>query len=339
MLPDTLEGSIHDLTQNILADYTAGRPIDRIEPFNQPDRDVIIALIGKLRRIVFPGYFRDPAYHVYSAAHSLSALIEDTAYLLQKQIAIALRCGSSVTQEAAADIDRQAQEMTVRFLEKIPDVRALLATDLQAFYDGDPAATSLDEIIIAYPGLLAITVNRLAHELFLLKVPLIPRIMTEYAHGRTGIDIHPGATIGKYFFIDHGTGIVVHQTLVGLKVESRAVHLRTAGIQCAQHGALARVGCGQCFQRGDRCAQRFPREGQTLDRRQTDAQPGKTAGACVDTVQVNICTGHAAHLQAGVDHGHQGLAVGHACVQIHLVQQAVVLQKSHTGRLARRIHG
>ena len=106
MLPDTLEGSIHDLTQNILADYTAGRPIDRIEPFNQPDRDVIIALIGKLRRIVFPGYFRDPAYHVYSAAHSLSALIEDTAYLLQKQIAIALRCGSSVTQEAAADIDR-----------------------------------------------------------------------------------------------------------------------------------------------------------------------------------------------------------------------------------------
>ena len=214
MTPDTLEGSIHRLTQNILTDYTAGRPIDRIEPFNQPDRDVIIALIGKLRRIVFPGYFRDPAYHVYSAAHSLSALIEDTAYLLQKQIAIALRCGSSVTQEAAADIDRQAQEMTIRFLEKIPDVRALLATDLQAFYDGDPAATSLDEIIIAYPGLLAITVNRLAHELFLLKVPLIPRIMTEYAHGRTGIDIHPGATIGKYFFIDHGTGIVVGETTV-----------------------------------------------------------------------------------------------------------------------------
>ena len=153
---------------------------------------MIIALIGKLRRIVFPGYFRDPAYHVYSAAHSLSALIEDTAYLLQKQIAIALRCGSSVTQEAAADIDRQAQEMTIRF-SKIPDVRALLATDLQAFYDGDPAATSLDEIIIAYPGLLAITVNRLAHELFLLKVPLIPRIMTEFvASAARAMDIHRG---------------------------------------------------------------------------------------------------------------------------------------------------
>ena len=125
---------------------------------------------------------------------------------------------------------------------------------------------------------------------------------------------------------------------MGGKVERGTVYLRTAGIQCTQHGALARVGCGQCFQRGDRCAQRFPREGQTLDRRQTDAQPGKTAGACVDTVQVNICTGHAAHLQAGVDHGHQRFAVGHACVQIHLVQQAVILQKSHTSRFARCIH-
>ena len=128
MTPDTLEGSIHDLTQNILADYTAGRPIDRIEPFNQPDRDVIIALIGKLRRIVFPGYFRDPAYHVYSAAHSLSALIEDTAYLLQKQIAIALRCGSSVTQEAAADIDRQAEEMFSRLVKQMAEAEGVTET-------------------------------------------------------------------------------------------------------------------------------------------------------------------------------------------------------------------
>ena len=224
MLPDTLEGSIHRLTQNILADYTAGRPIDRIEPFNQPDRDVIIALIGKLRRIVFPGYFRDPAYHVYSAAHSLSALIEDTAYLLQKQIAIALRCGSSVTQEAAADIDRQAQEMTVRFLEKIPDVRALLATDLQAFYDGDPAATSLDEIIIAYPGLLAITVNRLAHELFLLKVPLIPRIMTEYAHGRTGIVVGETTIIGDSVKLYQGVTLGALSTRGGQSLRGHRRH-------------------------------------------------------------------------------------------------------------------
>lgn len=214
-MPDTLlASSISRLTKEILGDYSLSRPIDRIEPFNQPDHDVIISLIAKLRRIVFPGYFRDTTYRVFDPEHSLSALIEDTAYHLQKQIAIALRCGISVTEEAAADIDRQAQEMTVAFLSRIPHVRALLSTDLQAFYDGDPAATSLDEIIIAYPGLLAITVNRLAHELFLLRVPLIPRIMTEYAHSCTGIDIHPGATIGEYFFIDHGTGIVVGETTV-----------------------------------------------------------------------------------------------------------------------------
>lgn len=214
-MPDTLlASSISRLTKEILGDYSLSRPIDRIEPFNQPDHDVIISLIAKLRRIVFPGYFRDTTYRVFDPEHSLSALIEDTAYHLQKQIAIALRCGISVTEEAAADIDRQAQEMTVAFLSRIPHVRALLSTDLQAFYDGDPAATSLDEIIIAYPGLLAITVNRLAHELFLLRVPLIPRIMTEYAHSHTGIDIHPGATIGEYFFIDHGTGIVVGETTV-----------------------------------------------------------------------------------------------------------------------------
>lgn len=214
-MPDTLlASSISRLTKEILGDYSLSRPVDRIEPFNQPDHDVIISLIAKLRRIVFPGYFRDTTYRVFDPEHSLSALIEDTAYHLQKQIAIALRCGISVTEEAAADIDRQAQEMTVAFLSRIPHVRALLSTDLQAFYDGDPAATSLDEIIIAYPGLLAITVNRLAHELFLLRVPLIPRIMTEYAHSCTGIDIHPGATIGEYFFIDHGTGIVVGETTV-----------------------------------------------------------------------------------------------------------------------------
>ena len=121
-----------------------------------------------------------------------------------------------MTQEAAADIDRQAQEMTVRFLEKIPDVRALLATDLQAFYDGDPAATSLDEIIIAYPGLLAITVNRLAHELFLLKVPLIPRIMTEYAHGRQSLRGHRRhPTIGDRVTIYSGASVLGGDTVIG----------------------------------------------------------------------------------------------------------------------------
>ncbi len=210
----TIEGSIARLTATLLADYSQGRHIDRIEPFSQPDRDVIVTILNKLKRLLFPGYFRDPSYRVYSMHHSLCALMEDVAYHLGKQIAIALRCGASVDAEKAEELDAQAQELTVQFLERLPEVRALLETDLEAAFDGDPAATSMDEIIIAYPGLQAIMVNRIAHVLFELKVPLIPRIMTEQAHSRTGIDIHPGATIGRYFFIDHGTGIVIGETTV-----------------------------------------------------------------------------------------------------------------------------
>lgn len=210
----TIDASIATLTDALLTDYAKGRAIDRIEPFSQPDREVIIALIGKLKRLLFPGYFRDPSYRVYSMQHSLAVLMEDVAYHLGQQISIALRLGETVDNARARELDTQAQELTVQFLERLPEVRALLQTDLEAFFDGDPAATSLDEIIIAYPGLQAIMINRLAHVLFELKVPLIPRIMTEHAHSRTGIDIHPGATIGRYFFIDHGTGIVIGETTV-----------------------------------------------------------------------------------------------------------------------------
>ncbi|MBQ3155557.1 MAG: serine acetyltransferase [Clostridia bacterium] len=210
----TIEGSISTLTDALLSDYESGRDIDRIEPFSQPDREVIISLINKLKRLLFPGYFRDPSYRVYAMQHSLAVLMEDVAYHLGQQIAIALRLGETVDAARARALDEQAQELTVQFLERLPEVRALLQTDLEAAFDGDPAATSLDEIIIAYPGLQAITINRLAHVLFKLGVPLIPRIMTEHAHSRTGIDIHPGATIGRYFFIDHGTGIVIGETTV-----------------------------------------------------------------------------------------------------------------------------
>ena len=136
-------------------------------------------------------------------------MVEDVAFHLTRQIAIALRgdgCGE--------DAEQKAQRITGDFLAALPEIRSLAQTDLQAAYDGDPAATGYAEVIIAYPGFYAITINRLAHALFLLEVPLIPRIMTEYAHSRTGIDIHPGAQIGRYFFIDHGTGIVVGETTV-----------------------------------------------------------------------------------------------------------------------------
>jgi len=205
------EMRIQALTDRILADYGNERVIDRLEMFTQPDRRVIEALIEKLFRLVFPGYYRDYTYRIYNPKNNLSALIEDIAFHLNRQIGIALR-GSG--QNCEGGIDRAAEDLTAAFLEKLPEIRAFVETDLQAAYDGDPAASDKAEVIIAYPGLYAITVYRLAHVLYQLEVPLIPRIMTEYAHSRTGIDIHPGARIGRYFFIDHGTGIVVGETTV-----------------------------------------------------------------------------------------------------------------------------
>lgn len=204
------EEKIESVVDNILQDYARNRDIDKLELFRKPDKDVVIDIIEKLRRIVFPGYFKEKNYRMYNAKHNLSMLIEDVMFNLNRQIALVFQSGG----ESETDAQAHAEEICVEFFGQIPTVRAMVQTDLQAAYDGDPAATDMAEIIFAYPGLFAITVYRLAHVLYTLKVPMLPRIMTEYAHSITGIDIHPGATIGKFFFIDHGTGIVVGETTV-----------------------------------------------------------------------------------------------------------------------------
>ena len=208
---EPLARRIQTLSDRILVDYGNNRVIDRLEMFTQPDRQVIEELIGKLFRLVFPGYYRDYSYHIFNPEVHLASLIEEVAYLMIREIGIALRGSSQVPEEEAS---KRAEDITAAFLEKLPEIRAYVEMDLQAAYDGDPAASSKEEVIVAYPGLYAITVNRLAHVLYQLEVPLIPRIMTEYAHSKTGIDIHPGAQIGRWFFIDHGTGIVVGETTV-----------------------------------------------------------------------------------------------------------------------------
>lgn len=204
------EEKIESVVDKILADYSGDRDIDKIELYRKPDKDVVIDIIEKLRRIVFPGYFKDKNYRMYNAKNNLSMLIEDVLFNLNRQIALVFQSGGELEESAQA----HAQDVCLAFFERIPAVRAMVQTDLEAAYEGDPAATGMAEIIFAYPGLFAITVYRLAHELYALNVPMLPRIMTEYAHSTTGIDIHPGATIGKYFFIDHGTGIVVGETTV-----------------------------------------------------------------------------------------------------------------------------
>lgn len=206
----SFEVEIQEIAGIILGDYAQDRVIDRLEMFTQPDRRAIEELITKLFRLVFPAYYRDYTYRVYNLKNNLSSLIEDIAFNLNRQITIALRDGDSPD----AEPEKTSERLTAAFLRRLPEIRAYVDTDLQAAFDGDPAATSKAEVIIAYPGLYTITVYRLAHVLYQLKVPLIPRIMTEIAHSKTGIDIHPGAQIGKYFFIDHGTGIVVGETTI-----------------------------------------------------------------------------------------------------------------------------
>lgn len=196
------EQKIEAVVDTILEDYRNGRDIDKMELFRLPDRDAVADILAKLRRLVFPGYFRDKNYRIYNAKHNLSMLVEDVMFNLNRQISLAM------------GDETQGENLCLAFLNRIPQVRAMVQTDLQAAFEGDPAAKSMDEIIFSYPGLYAITVYRLAHELHNLGVPMIPRMMTEYAHDSTGIDIHPGAQIGKYFFIDHGTGIVIGETTV-----------------------------------------------------------------------------------------------------------------------------
>lgn len=206
----TTEELVESAVSAILRDYCGGRDIDRMDCRCGADKDAVAAIIGKLRRILFPGYFRDNALNCYNEKCALSLLIEDAFFSLNRQVALAL----SGAGEAEQCAQRRAQEICLAFFDTIPRVRALVQTDLQAAFDGDPAASSKEEIILSYPGLFAIAVYRLAHELFRLGVPMIPRMMTEHAHSLTGIDIHPGAQIGKYFFIDHGTGIVIGETTI-----------------------------------------------------------------------------------------------------------------------------
>ncbi len=205
---NAIEQQIEQVVDSILRDYAIGRDIDKIDLFRHPDKEIVTDIIRKLLRIVYPGYSRDKTYRIYNAKHNLSMLIEDVMFNLNRQIRLVLQA------QGVQDAEEEAQTICLRFFEAIPHLRAVVQTDVQAAYDGDPAATGKDEVIFCYPGLFAITVYRLAHVLYTLGVPMLPRIMTEHAHSVTGIDIHPGATIGEFFFIDHGTGIVIGETTV-----------------------------------------------------------------------------------------------------------------------------
>ncbi len=201
------------LTQDIIASYGRYAETQYIGATFLPNRDVVIQLVKTMRELLFPGFFGrqnltqgDLQFHVSSMLGSIRDMLFD-------QVRRAIRHQHQRSGKGDCEnCDTTAAAITDEFLGSIPRLREVLATDAQAAFEGDPAAGSVDEIIFCYPGYLAITIYRIAHELHRLAVPLVPRIMSEYAHSLTGIDIHPGAEISDYFFIDHGTGVVIGET-------------------------------------------------------------------------------------------------------------------------------
>ena len=209
-----IEKELGNIMEGIFADYTENKFIDKVDISNQPDKKVICDILAKLQEIIFPGFFKPDTYKTYTVKSTISMLVEDVLFNLKKQIGITLKYDPVFSDSTSCETEGEAQRVAIEFLKRIPKLREYIETDVTAAFDGDPAAYNKEEIVVTYPGFYAIMVNRIAHELHLLGVPLIPRIMTEHAHSLTGIDIHPGATIGKYFFIDHGTGIVIGETTV-----------------------------------------------------------------------------------------------------------------------------
>ncbi len=209
MIPETI---LNNVVQQITDNYKNEELFYIKEGQCMPNRDCIIHIILRLRQIMFPGYFDDenlshtvPCYFV---GNNILKLYNDL--FCQTKAAI-MQTSPNETDET---IDEKVEDICQNFLSSLGNIQKTLMKDVQAAYDGDPAAKTKQEIIFCYPGLFAIFVYRLAHELYKMEVPFIPRIMTEYAHDNTGIDINPGAQIGEYFFIDHGTGVVIGETTV-----------------------------------------------------------------------------------------------------------------------------
>lgn len=207
------EQDLNEIVNHIADNYTNEELFYMKEGHQMPDRNSIIHIIMGLREIMFPGYFdkehlgQNMPY--YFIGHKLTKLYHELFTQIQSAL---LQQGKYGVNES--EICEKTDKTCTYFFSRFPEIQKLIMKDVQAAFDGDPAALSKEEIIFCYPGLLAIFIYRFAHELYKMKVPFIPRIMTEYAHAHTGIDINPGAEIGEYFFIDHGTGVVIGETTV-----------------------------------------------------------------------------------------------------------------------------
>jgi serine O-acetyltransferase len=177
-----------------------------------PSTELTVEIIQRARRLLFPGYFNRQVLDANQLEYVIGVEVTRLFETLSEAIALSIRHDCQRYQLICTQCQERGQREAVTFLEQLPQIRRILTTDVQAAYDGDPAAKTIDEVIISYPGLLATTIHRIAHQLWLQKIPLLPRMVSEHGHSITGIDIHPGATIDESFFIDHGTGVVVGET-------------------------------------------------------------------------------------------------------------------------------
>lgn len=209
-----------ELVERVVANYFSDSRTHHIDRVYLPSRSEIVQLVRDLLELLYPGFIGRQRLTRHNVAFHVGDLLPRIGEAAFRQIyqclcyvheARAAESGNGASLDVAAT-ERRARDITLRFLEGIPVIRDMLAGDVQASYDGDPAALNRDEVILAYPGILAISVQRLAHSLYKLEVPMVPRIMSEWVHNKTGIDIHPGANIGRNFFIDHGTGVVIGET-------------------------------------------------------------------------------------------------------------------------------
>ncbi|MDX6766660.1 MAG: serine O-acetyltransferase [Candidatus Methylacidiphilales bacterium] len=198
------------LVARMLDSYAAIGGINHIDGVNLPSKQVIAEITRLLLRLLFPGFFNNDLV----CGQTVEEVTRNKIELVCRDLSLEIAKSLEFDPPGPVHAGRSAEETTCAFLQRLPALREMLSTDVAAAFNGDPAAGSMEEIILAYPGLEAISVQRMAHELHGLGVRLIPRMMTEWAHSRTGIDIHPGADIGSHFFIDHGTGVVVGETCV-----------------------------------------------------------------------------------------------------------------------------
>ncbi|KKR03590.1 MAG: Serine O-acetyltransferase [Candidatus Uhrbacteria bacterium GW2011_GWF2_39_13] len=202
---DALVGRICDT-------YQDGKGINHIEGFNLPKQSEVLEILHKLVELIFPGFSGQKTYSILTVRYNIGEIISSAYIELYDQIFRSFRYNCEMKNCKDCDLDAISEKAAKAILDSIPEIREVMKLDIEAAFEGDPAASSLDEIVMSYPGLRAIAIQRLSHVLYHEGVPLIPRMMTEYAHSVTGIDIHPGAHLGKGIFIDHGTGVVIGET-------------------------------------------------------------------------------------------------------------------------------